>query len=89
MYYFCGKVNQGHVFCQFYRGSPYLRESVMGGSTVLLTVTRIKHNYVLMMCFLVLFFLFLQNIDLPGLSFGQQDYYPYVFFKLNLNLLEK
>ena len=58
MYYFCGKVNQGHVFCQFYRGSPYLRESVMGGSTVLLTVTRIKHNYVLMMCFLVFFFFY-------------------------------
>lgn len=34
------------------------------------------------------YFIF-QNVDLPGLSFGQQDYYPYVFFKLNLNLLEK
>ena len=32
---------------------------------------------------------FFQNVDLPGMPFGQQDYYPYVFFKLNLNLLEK
>ena len=35
MYYFYGKINRGHVVCQLYGGSPYLRESVMGGSTVL------------------------------------------------------
>jgi hypothetical protein len=29
------------------------------------------------------------QLDVPGLTFGQQDYHPYVFFKLNLNLLEK
>lgn len=29
------------------------------------------------------------DLDVPGLTFGQQDYQPYVFFKLNLNLLEK
>lgn len=43
-------------------------------------------------CFILFYFVFvviLQSVDLPGLSFGQQDYYPYVFFKLNLNLLEK
>ena len=35
-------------------------------------------------------FFHFQNIDLPGLAqFGQQDYHPYVFFKVNLNLLEK
>ena len=31
----------------------------------------------------------LLQVDMPGLTFGQQDYHPYVFFKLNLNLLEK
>lgn len=32
----------------------------------------------------------LQQIDMPGLAgLGQQDYYPYVFFKVNLNLLDK
>ena len=31
-----------------------------------------------------------QQIDVPGLAgLGQQDYHPYVFFKVNLNLLEK
>ena len=35
MYYFYGKINQGHVVYQLYGGGPYLRESVMGGSTVL------------------------------------------------------
>ena len=35
MYYFYGKFNRGHVVCQLYGGSPYLGESVMGGSSVL------------------------------------------------------
>ena len=35
MYYFYGKVNRGHVVCPLYIGGPYLRESIMGGSTVL------------------------------------------------------
>ena len=46
-------------------------------------------NLAYLVCNFVFCFFFLQNVDLPGLSFGQQDYYPYVFFKLNLNLLEK
>ena len=33
MYYFYGKVNQRHV-CPLYGGSPYLGESIIGGSTV-------------------------------------------------------
>lgn len=32
----------------------------------------------------------LQQINMPGLAgLGQQDYHPYVFFKVNLNLLDK
>ena len=34
MYYFYGKVNQGHMVCPLYRGGPYLGESIMGGATV-------------------------------------------------------
>ena len=34
MYYFYGKVNQGHIVCPLYGDGPYLRESIMGGSTV-------------------------------------------------------
>lgn len=30
----------------------------------------------------------LQQIDLAGLGFSQ-DYYPYVFFRVNLDVLEK
>ena len=34
MYYFYGKVIQGHVVCPLYGGCPYIGESVVGGSTV-------------------------------------------------------
>ena len=34
MYYFYGKVNQGHIVCLLYGDGPYLRESIMGRSTV-------------------------------------------------------
>ena len=33
MYYFYGKMNQGHVDCLLYGGGPYLGESAMEGST--------------------------------------------------------
>ena len=33
MYYFYGKINWGHIVCPLCGGSPYLGESVMGGST--------------------------------------------------------
>ena len=34
MYYFYGKISRGHIACPLYGGSPYLRESVIRGSTV-------------------------------------------------------
>ena len=37
MYYFYGKINWGHIVCPLYGGSQYLGESVMGGSTVIIT----------------------------------------------------
>ena len=42
MYYFYGKLNRGHIVHPSYGGSPYLRESVIGGSTVYLVVQRFQ-----------------------------------------------
>lgn len=28
------------------------------------------------------------NVDIPGLGFGQSEYYPYVFYKLNIDMVE-
>ena len=36
MYYFYGKINQGHIVCPLYGGGPYFRESVMRCSTVII-----------------------------------------------------
>lgn len=30
----------------------------------------------------------LQNVDIPGLGFGQSEYYPYVHYKLNIDMVE-
>lgn len=29
------------------------------------------------------------NVDIPGLGFGQSEYYPYVFYKLNIDMVEQ
>lgn len=31
---------------------------------------------------------YLQNVDIPGLGFGQSEYYPYVHYKLNIDMVE-
>jgi len=28
------------------------------------------------------------NVDIPGLGFGQSEYFPYVFYKLNVDMVE-
>lgn len=28
------------------------------------------------------------NVDIPGLGFGQSEYYPYVFYKINIDMVE-
>ncbi|XP_073844592.1 V-type proton ATPase subunit Vha44 isoform X1 [Musca autumnalis] len=28
------------------------------------------------------------NVDIPGLGFGQAEYYPYVFYKINIDMIE-
>lgn len=28
------------------------------------------------------------SVDIPGLGFGQADYYPYVYYKINIDMLD-
>ncbi|XP_049308746.1 V-type proton ATPase subunit C isoform X3 [Bactrocera dorsalis] len=30
----------------------------------------------------------IDNVDIPGLGFGQSEYFPYVFYKLNIDMVE-
>ena len=34
-------------------------------------------------------FIFLQTLDIPGLSLSQQEYYPYVFYQIKLDVMER
>ncbi|KAL1513862.1 hypothetical protein ABEB36_003206 [Hypothenemus hampei] len=29
-----------------------------------------------------------ENVDIPGLGFGQSEYYPYVYYKINVDMIE-
>lgn len=29
-----------------------------------------------------------QNVDIPGLGFGQSEYFPYVFYKMSVDMME-
>ena len=35
------------------------------------------------------FFLVLQSLEIPGLSLAHQEYYPYVFYQIKLDLIER
>lgn len=28
------------------------------------------------------------SVDIPGLGFGQADYYPYVYYKINIDMID-
>ena len=30
----------------------------------------------------------IQSVDSPGLVFGQSEYYPYVYYKLNIDMID-
>ena len=30
----------------------------------------------------------MQNVDIPGLVFGQSEYYPYVYYKINIDMID-
>lgn len=32
--------------------------------------------------------LLLQSVDIPGLGFGQSEYFPYVYYKINVDMLD-
>lgn len=32
--------------------------------------------------------LFFQSVDIAGLGFGQADYYPYVYYKINIDMID-
>jgi hypothetical protein len=37
----------------------------------------------------VFFVLFFQSVvDIPGMNLGSADYYPYIYYKINLDLTE-
>ena len=37
-------------------------------------------------CLLLL--LLLQSVDIPGLGFGQSEYFPYVYYKVNVDMMD-
>jgi hypothetical protein len=30
----------------------------------------------------------LQSVDIPGLGFGQSEYFPYVYYKVNVDMMD-
>lgn len=32
--------------------------------------------------------IFFQSVDIAGLGFGQADYYPYVYYKINIDMID-
>lgn len=37
---------------------------------------------------LLLLLLLLQSVDIPGLGFGQSEYFPYVSYKVNVDMMD-
>jgi hypothetical protein len=35
-----------------------------------------------------LLLLFLQSVDIPGLGYGQSEYFPYVYYKINVDMMD-
>jgi len=36
----------------------------------------------------MLLLLLLQSVDIPGLGFGQSEYFPYVYYKVNVDMMD-
>ena len=54
------------------------------------TLNRLNVIAVILACSLILnLFIFLQTLDIPGLSLSQQEYYPYVFYQIKLDVMER
>ena len=37
---------------------------------------------------MLLLLLLLQSVDIPGLGFGQSEYFPYVYYKVNVDMMD-
>jgi hypothetical protein len=37
---------------------------------------------------IMLLLLLLQSVDIPGLGFGQSEYFPYVSYKVNVDMMD-
>ena len=46
----------------------------------------IKENLSVVWIILLLFLL--QSVDIPGLGFGQSEYFPYVYYKVNVDMMD-
>lgn len=36
----------------------------------------------------IMLLLLLQSVDIPGLGFGQSEYFPYVYYKVNVDMMD-
>lgn len=36
----------------------------------------------------ILIFVCFQSVDIPGLGFGQAEYFPYVYYKINIDMVD-
>ena len=86
------------IYCD--NSGIYLNPGHIGGRQVLsplrhpllyqVTLNRLNVMAVILACSLILnLFIFLQTLDIPGLSLSQQEYYPYVFYQIKLDVMER
>jgi hypothetical protein len=48
----------------------------------------INENLSVVRIILLLLLLLLQSVDIPGLGFGQSEYFPYVYYKVNVDMMD-
>lgn len=48
----------------------------------------IRSNIQALLLHLLIWFVGFQSVDIPGLGFGQSDYYPYVYYKINIDMVD-
>ena len=86
------------IYCD--NSGIYLNPGHIGGRRVLsplrhpllyqVALNRLNVIAEILACSLVLnLFIFLQTLDIPGLSLSQQEYYPYVFYQIKLDVMER
>jgi hypothetical protein len=38
--------------------------------------------------YLATVWVYLQSVDIPGLGYGQSEYFPYVYYKVNVDMMD-